>query len=218
VEHAPTALQVAERLREPFTEFGLSLSDEHAERLAAYVGLLLPWNERVNLTGARTAAEVLDRHLADAFALVPRLPAERCRLADVGAGAGFVGVGVAILRPDVHCVLLEPIGKKHAFLRAVSRELGLRNLEPRAERVAFHVERPEFAPFDVAVSRATWPPLEWLARARELVRPGGLAVAYEGRDLLVLPAGYERVSYRVGDRTAALLLRTFPLDAGNQPW
>jgi 16S rRNA (guanine527-N7)-methyltransferase len=218
VEQAPTALQITERLREPLAELGLSLSDEQAARLAAYVGLLLPWNERINLTGARTAAEVLDRHLADAFALVPHLPAERCRLADVGAGAGFVGVGVAILRPDIHCVLLEPVGKKHAFLRAVSREVGLPNLEPRAERLAFHVERPDFVLFDVAVSRATWPPPEWLEHARALVRPGGLGVAYEGREPLGLPDGCERIPYRAGGRAAALVLRRFPLDAGNQPW
>jgi 16S rRNA (guanine527-N7)-methyltransferase len=216
VEHTPTALQIQERLREPFGALGLSLSGAQAALLARYLQLLLPWNERVNLTGARSADAILDRHLADTFALLPHLPAHPCRLADIGAGAGFLGVGIAILRPDVECILLEPVAKKHAFLRAVARELPLRNLDPRAERLAFHVEREDFVPFDVAVSRATWPPLEWLERARPLLRPGGLAVAYEGREPIALPAGFERASYRIGSRAGSLVLGSFVLDAGKR--
>src|SRR4029450_306648 len=178
--------------------------------------LLLAWNERMNLTGARSADDILDRHLADTCALLPHLPPGPGRLVDVGAGAGFLGVGLAILRPDLEGALREPVGKKHAFLRAVGRELALRNLEPRAERLAFHVERDDFAPFDMAVSRATWPPPEWLERARALLRPGGLPAAYEGRAPLALPAGFERIPYRVGVRSGALILGSFPLDAGKR--
>jgi 16S rRNA G527 N7-methylase RsmG len=103
-------------------------------------------------------------------------------------------------------VLLEPIGKKHAFLRAVARELPLPNLEPRAERLENHLAREDFELFDVAVSRATWPPLEWLDRARALLRPGGLVAAYEGREPVALPTGVSRFTYRVGPRSIALLL------------
>jgi 16S rRNA (guanine527-N7)-methyltransferase len=202
----PPAAELSERLREPLAALGLGLSAAQAELLARYLALLLPWNLRVNLTGAASAEEVLDRHLADAFALVPHLPAGRFRLVDVGAGAGFVGVAVAVLRPDARCVLLEPVGKKHAFLRAVARELPLPNLEPRAERLEIHAARPEPEGYDVAVSRATWPPLEWLERARALLRPGGIAVAFEGKERPELPRGAERVPYRAGDREAALLL------------
>jgi 16S rRNA (guanine527-N7)-methyltransferase len=202
----PDARAVALRLRAPLEELGLGIRETEAELLARYLALLLPWNLRVNLTGARSADEILGRHLADTFALVPHLPAGPFRLVDVGAGAGFLGVGVAVLRPEAHCVLLEPIGKKHTFLRAVARELPLPNLEPRAERLEAHLASPEFVPFDVAVSRATWSPLEWLKRARPLLRPGGLAAAYEGRGAGPLPAGARRVAFRVGPRTGGLLL------------
>jgi 16S rRNA (guanine527-N7)-methyltransferase len=203
---SPDAHAVAERLRPPLAELGIGLSSAAAELLARYLALLLPWNERVNLTGARSADEILGRHLADSIALVPHLPAGPFRLADVGAGAGFLGVAIAILRPAAHCVLLEPIGKKQTFLRAVARELPLPNLEPRGERLEVHLASSGFAPFDVAASRATWPPLEWLERARPLLRPGGLAAAYEGREAVALPAGVRRVPYRVGARSGALLL------------
>jgi 16S rRNA (guanine527-N7)-methyltransferase len=204
----PAGRELAVRLEAPLAALGLGLAEGQAELLARYLALLLPWNERVNLTGARSADEVLDRHLADTLALVPQLPAGAFRLVDVGAGAGFLGIGVAVLRPDAHCVLLEPVGKKHAFLRAAARELPLPNVEARAERLEEHLARPDFTPFDVAASRATWSPLEWLERAMPLLRAGGLAVAYEGRTPAeCLPAGVERVAYQVGARSGALLLR-----------
>jgi 16S rRNA (guanine527-N7)-methyltransferase len=202
----PSAAELSERLREPLSELGLTLGVREAELLARYLALLLPWNARVNLTGARDAAEILDRHLADTFALIPLLSAGSLRLLDVGAGAGFLGVGVAILRPDVHCVLLEPVGKKHTFLRAVARELPLPNLEPLAERLEAHRSRPDFVAYDVAASRATWAPAEWLERARGVVRPGGLAVAFEGQEAARLGPGVRRVPYRFGARSASLLL------------
>ena len=95
-EPAPSAAEVEQRLREPLAALGLALGSREAELVAAYLALLLPWNARVNLTGARSAREILDRHLADTFALVPHLPAGAHRLVDVGAGAGFLGVGVAL--------------------------------------------------------------------------------------------------------------------------
>lgn len=203
----PTGPELSERLREPLAGLGLALDPDQAELLSRYLGLLLPWNARVNLTGARSAAEVVDRHLADGFALAARLGSGALRFLDVGAGAGFLGVAVAVLRPDATCVLLEPVGKKHTFLRAVARELPLPNLQPLAERLEVHLARADFAPYDVAASCATWSPGEWLERARPAVRPGGLAVAFEGGEPGTLPPGAARFPYRFAARRAALLIR-----------
>lgn len=202
---APAAGELAERLRAPLLSLRLAFGPAQAELVAAYLSLLLPWNERVNLTGARSAAEVVDRHLADAFAWIAQLPAGPQRVIDVGAGAGFLGVTAAILRPDLHCVLLEPIRKKHTFLRAVARELPLGNLEPLAQRLEAHAARADFLPYDVAISQATWPPAEWFARALPLLRPGGLAFAFEPRDVAAPLPATERIPYRVGSRSGTLL-------------
>jgi 16S rRNA (guanine527-N7)-methyltransferase len=203
-ERPPSALELAERLTVPLRELGLSFSPAQAELLARYLGLLLPWNARVNLTGARSATEVLDRHLADGFALAAHLP-ELCeRLVDVGAGAGFLSVACAVLRPAVRSTLLEPNTKKHTFLRAAAREVPLRQLEPRRERLAEHLASSDFAPYDVAVSSATWAPAEWLELAAPLLAPGGAAFAFATRDVEV--AGARRIEYRVGDRERTLLI------------
>jgi 16S rRNA (guanine527-N7)-methyltransferase len=201
----PTATWLRDRLGPRVRAEGAELSAAAAELLARYLALLLPWNARVNLTAARTAAAIVDDHLADGVALLGQLPPGEATLVDVGAGAGFVGVAVAVLRPDLRCVLLEPSRKRYAFLRAVARELPLRNVEARPERLEDHLARPDAGAYDVAVSRATWAPGEWLARAEALLGPGGLAVAFEGGRQGVLARGVERLPR--ADGRGSLLIR-----------
>ena len=122
--------------------------------LGRYLDLVAAWNARVNLTGARTAGAILDRHLADGFVLAAHLPADCSTLLDVGAGAGFVSVACAVLRPGLRCTLLEPNGKKHTFLRAVARELPLPGVRALRERLEEHLRREDFEPYDAAVSVA----------------------------------------------------------------
>lgn len=205
---APDAGWLRERLAPRAAAVGSALPAAAPELLARYLALLLPWSARVNLTAARDPEVLVQSHLADGIALLPRLPRGPHRLVDVGAGAGFVGVTVAALRPDAHCVLLEPRAKRYTFLRAVAREVPLANLEPLAERLEEHLARTDVAAYDVAVSRATWPPLEWLARASALLRPGGLAIAFEGRRRDALPPGVERIERP--DGRGALLARRLP--------
>jgi 16S rRNA (guanine527-N7)-methyltransferase len=205
---APSADWLRARLAPQVAAQGCELAPSAPDQLARYLGLLLPWTARVNLTAARDAETIVAAHLADGVALLRQLPPAAHRLVDVGAGAGFVGVTLAVLRPDARCVLLEPAMKRYAFLRAVARELLLPNLEPRAERLEDHLARPDLVPYDVAVSRATWPPLEWLAHAPALLRPGGLAVAFEGGRRLALPPGVARVERP--DGRGSLLLQRLP--------
>jgi 16S rRNA (guanine527-N7)-methyltransferase len=147
--------------------------------LARYVGLVLEWGARINLTGAKTPEALVDEHIADAWALLPLLPPEPFRFVDVGSGAGLPGLVLGLARPDAKGVLLEPRGKRHAFLLHAVRQLGLRGrVEVRRERLEAY--EPEL-PHDVALSRATWPVLEWIRLAPRLVRqPGGRVMGLEG--------------------------------------
>ena len=90
----------------------------------------------------------------------------------MGSGGGLPALPLALLRPALDVELSEPVAKKGAFLRTAIRELGLAGrvrLDPRRGEVL----AAEGAPFDVAVSRATFAPVAWLALGRRLVRPGG---------------------------------------------
>jgi 16S rRNA (guanine527-N7)-methyltransferase len=159
---------------------GLTLNSDQIGQLGSYLDLLLAANQRMNLTRItdRGDAEVL--HVGDALTLLPHLPPEAHRLADVGAGGGVPGIVLAIARPEIHVTLIESTRKKADFLRATATELGLANIaiEPRrAEEVAHSPQRESF---DIVVARAValLPILvEWLL---PLARVGGCALAMKG--------------------------------------
>jgi 16S rRNA (guanine527-N7)-methyltransferase len=150
-----------------------------AEAAAAAVGtwldVLVKWNARIDLTAARSAAELVDLMVADAAVLAGALDAG-ARVVDVGTGAGAPGLGLALLRPDLSVTLVEPLGKRVAFLRTVLgtvKRADVTVVSGRGEAVAVEVERGARAPFDAAMARATLPPPAWLALGGRLVRPGG---------------------------------------------
>lgn len=192
-------------LRAEAAALGVELSDEAAAHFDKYLALLNRWSASVNLVGTRDPDEIARFHLADSLALVPHLGAAR-RVIDVGSGAGLPGAALAIARPDLEITALEPVHKKHAFLAAVRRELGLAGFTPLAERDEQIRATPGFRPYDLAVSRATWAVPEWLSRGALLVHPGGRVLAMEGRDQHDLPPGAARHPYELGDRTRAVVV------------
>lgn len=105
----------------------ISLSHEHREKLAAYAELVLRWNRFANLTGAPDAPSFVRKFIADALAIAPFVQGER--VADLGSGAGLPGVVLAILAPARQAVLVEARARRARFLRQVSIELGLENVE-----------------------------------------------------------------------------------------
>ena len=194
-----------EILRADAAALGVPLSDEAAAHFDKYLALLNRWAASVSLVATREPGEIARFHLADSLALIPHI-ADARRVVDVGSGAGLPGAALAIARPELDVVALEPIHKKHAFLAAVRRELGLTGFTPLAERDEQHRAATDFRPYDLAVSRATWAVPEWLARGPKLVRPGGRVLGMEGREQHELPAGATRHPYKLGDRTRAVVV------------
>jgi 16S rRNA (guanine527-N7)-methyltransferase len=176
-----------------------------ASLLVKYLTLLHKWTSVTNLVATSTSPRDLVRyHLADSLALVLYL-GEGPRLVDVGSGGGLPGVVLAIARPNLSVTALEPVHKKQAFLATVRRELPLDNFVALAERDDSHRRRPDFHPYDVAVSRAAFHIDDWLARATNLIRPGGRILAMEGRERHPLPPGARRHPYRLDDRDRAII-------------
>ena len=198
-------MSAAEIVAREATRLGVALPAGATAHFDKYVVLLNRWSAAVSLVATRDETELARLHVADGLALVPHLGGAG-RVVDVGAGGGIPGVVLAIARPEVHVTSIEPIRKKHAFLATVRRELGLDNFRPLAERDDAHRARADFAPYDAAVSRATWAPLEWFAHGRALVRAGGVVLAMEGKERVELPDGVVRHPYELGDRTRAILV------------
>jgi len=134
------------------------------ERLLAYCELAVAWNQRVDLTAARDADELVDLLLADALAITAARPGSADQhWFDVGSGVGAPGIPLSLLSP-VKMTLIEPRTKRVAFLRTAVGSLGRPDIAvSRARSDAFANQSCE-----VAVSRATLPPPEWLAEGVRL--------------------------------------------------
>src|ERR1700730_14203736 len=99
------------------------LSDEQLDRLERHYRLLTLWNKRINLTRINSLEDVVRFHYCESLFLAKELPVGALSIVDVGSGAGFPGIPVAILRPECRVHLLESHQRKAVFLREASREL-----------------------------------------------------------------------------------------------
>lgn len=162
---------------------GIILSDEQVDLFGRYRDLLLDWNERMNLTAVRDAGQIEQRHFLDSLTCsVVTGDLNGQRLIDVGSGAGFPGLPLKILYPDLQLSLLESIGKKRDFLQAVVDELELgdtRVIVGRAEDVGQSRDHREA--YDWAVARAVARLGVLVEYLLPLVRVGGHVLAQKGR-------------------------------------
>lgn len=132
-------------------EAQFSVPRESLEKLRQYEALLVKWQRAVNLVGPATIPDAWDRHFVDSFQLLPLLPAGTKTLYDLGSGAGFPGLVLAIICPDISVTLIESDQKKCAFLSTVSHETGAKVsvLAQRIEAAAQTLPAP-----DVITARA----------------------------------------------------------------
>lgn len=141
-----------------------SVSRETLSRLKLFVDILADWNTRINLVSANSLTDVWRRHVWDSAQLLPLIPTTATSLIDLGSGAGFPGLVLAILladRPGFRVVLCESIAKKCRFLETAAQTVGIcvEVLQGRMEDAA-----PE--PFDVVTARACAPLAQLLSYAQ----------------------------------------------------
>ncbi len=146
-------------------------------KLVRYHEELVRWNRRVSLTALDDPEEIAVKLFYDSSVASPLLtPGET--LLDVGTGAGFPGMVLALLRGDVRVTLAESRSKKVAFLKRVRFILGLENVEIWEGRVT--PEGKGTTRFDVVTEKATAPPGEFLRLAEKYLKPGGRAILFSG--------------------------------------
>ena len=158
----------------------LPQADERAlDRFELYQRLLLEWNEKMNLTAITDPVEVAQKHFADSLAALPYLQ-PGTKVIDVGTGAGFPGVPLLILRPELQLTLADSLQKRLTFLETLLQELGLRAqlVHGRAEDLGQN--RLYREQFDAALSRAVAGLPVLLELTTPFVKVGGAAIAYKG--------------------------------------
>lgn len=169
-------------IRRAMGEFGVPVDDGQIALIQEYIRILRHWNERLNLTAIRDPLEILHRHFCESMFGAVAVPVNSGRLADIGAGPGFPGLPMKILRPELELFLVESNIKKGTFLAEVLRDLELTNARVLISR--YEELDEELAPLDFVCSRAVGefgPFLKWAASER--LSASRLLLWIGGRDL-----------------------------------
>jgi 16S rRNA (guanine527-N7)-methyltransferase len=191
---------------------GITLAPAQLAQLASYVDTLLLWNQKVALVSQRDAREIATKHVADSL-FVAGYCAGAESLIDLGSGAGFPGLPIAIAQPAISVALLEARGRKVSFLEEVCRTASIRNalvLHARIEATALDpAHRGRYA---IATARALSSMSEFAALARPFLGAGGRAVAMRsvGEPMDSSAQHLEEVFYQLPDGTPRRLVVARP--------
>lgn len=160
--------------------YGVRTATDLTSGINKYIELLLKWNRTVSLTTVTRVDEILRFHFGESLFALPMLPVEKSRLADVGSGAGFPGIPLAMARPALDVKLIEPNAKKFAFLNEVIRQLGLDNVSAvrgRTSDLPSSLERLE-----VVTARAVGQFDELIGWAKAKATPRGKLILWVGAE------------------------------------
>lgn len=197
-------------MRELIAKYIPRADDAQAEKFIRYFELLVLWNQKMNLTAITEPEEVVAKHFADSLLPADLIPLN-ARCIDVGTGAGFPGVPLLIMRPDLHMTLLDSLAKRLTFLEELLPELGIARvplLHARAEDAGR--DNGLRGKFDIALTRAVASAPALLEWTIPLLKVGGASLMYKG------PKAEEELASCV--RAETLLRCTAQLKRFPAPW
>lgn len=177
-------------LKTAAASFGLSLDAAQCAALERLLSELNDWNQRLNLTAIREPDQQVTKHLLDSLSIQPFL--HGARIADIGTGAGFPGLPLALVNPDKQFVLIDSVNKKLRFVEHAAQAMGLSNVTVQHTRAQDYKPEPRF---DCVVSRAMGSIENFVKWCGHLCAGGGRLLAMKGRypedELKALPNGWK---------------------------
>jgi 16S rRNA (guanine527-N7)-methyltransferase len=181
-------------LQSAASQMGVALTDDHAAKLIRLLGELDDWNQRMNLTAIRERPQQITKHLLDSLTINRFL--RGARIADIGTGAGFPGLPLALVNPDKHFTLIDSVAKKLRFVDHAIAVLELTNattVHTRAE--ALNLKDRNQPRFDTIVARAVGQLAMLLETSGHLLVGGGRLLAMKGKrpeeELKAIPSGWK---------------------------
>jgi 16S rRNA (guanine527-N7)-methyltransferase len=166
------------QISEGLAPYGVLPDDGLRDQIRDYISLLLLWNHKISLTAVTKPEEIIRFHFGESFFAVKWVHVENGRLADVGSGAGFPGIPIAMLSPSLRVSLIESNLKKSAFLSEVVRKLELRNTRVIRARM----DEIEEDPFDFVTARALGPHEEIIRWSARFLADSGKLILWVGED------------------------------------
>ena len=171
-----------EQFIEELEKLEIILTEKQIKQLDQYYQLLIEYNQYMNLTGITEKKEVYLKHFYDCITLKKAVHLEKVEtLCDIGSGAGFPGLVLKIVFPNIHIVLIDSLNKRVNFLNDVIQKLKLTNIE------AIHCRIEEYAKinrekYDIVTARAVAPLNILLEYAIPIVKSGKYFIAMKGKE------------------------------------
>ena len=161
-------------------ELGLTIGDKELSSFLSYLKELKEWNKKINLTSITDDKDIIIRHFLDSLTLASFLSGKETLL-DIGSGAGFPGIPLNIVIPDLKITLMDSVNKKVVFMRHIIRTIGLKNIEAVQARAEDKETITRFAAcFDVVTSRAFAGLGSFLDIALPYAKKGGALLSVKG--------------------------------------
>ena len=172
-----------EKLTHLLKQIKIDINDKQAEKFYKYMELLLEWNEKINLTALTEQDDIILKHFVDSLTILNYIN-ENETIVDVGTGAGFPGIPIALLNTTNKITLVDSLNKRINFLNEVKKELDIENIETVHSRAEDFGQNKSYREhFDIAVSRAV-ANLSVLAEYLiPLVKVGGKIICMKGSDI-----------------------------------
>lgn len=175
----------SEKIKSAFHTMNIHLSDRQAEAFQIYYEMLIQWNENINLTAITEFEQVLMKHFIDSVAVDMVTDMSKIhKIIDVGTGAGFPGIPLKILYPDMELTLLDSLNKRVKYLQAVTKRLELSKvtlIHGRAEEIGRMEEYRE--QYDLCVSRAVANLSVLSEYCVPFVKTGGYFISYKAEEV-----------------------------------
>lgn len=174
-------LELKELLQNAALKFDISLNEEQTEKFFIYKDLLKDWNQRMNLTAIEDDREIIIKHFIDSISICPLIKDKGSKIIDVGTGAGFPGIPVKIVYPNLEVKLLDSLQKRIGFLNEVIERLDLKNISAvhsRAEEMGQQKDYREM--YDISTARAVANLPVLLEYCLPFVKVGGYFIAMKG--------------------------------------
>lgn len=167
------------------SQIGIEFSEHNAKDFRIFAELILEWNEKMNLTAITEPKDMAIKHFLDSLTVLPIFPEDKnCSVIDIGSGAGFPGIPLAIMCRNLDFTLLDSLNKRVTFLDTVIKELGLHNataVHGRAEQLG---REPQYREqYDYAIARAVSNLSALCEYALPLVKVGGYFIAMKGKEI-----------------------------------
>lgn len=198
-------------LREYAAEYGITVNDAACQKFDRYAQLLVEWNQRMNLTAITEPQDIVLKHFADSLTALSVVPEKTgLSLIDVGTGAGFPGIPLAIAREDIQLTLLDSLNKRLIFLKEVCDAMGIRAqlIHARAEEGGRNPKLRE--QYDVATARAVAAMPVLAEYCLPFVKTGGRFIAMKGPDSDAELKAATRAVDLLGGRVSAVKELTLP--------